>query len=107
MSQIAILGAGVMGETMLSGLIRASRRPDGLLVGKRRRARAAELRDRYGGDAVGNLEAAQKADTLALVVKPQDMARLLDEIAPVVRPGQLVVSLAAGQADGENCSPPW
>jgi pyrroline-5-carboxylate reductase len=29
-------------------------------------------------------------------VKPQDMAALLDEIAPAVKPGQLVVSLAAG-----------
>jgi pyrroline-5-carboxylate reductase len=30
------------------------------------------------------------------VVKPQDMSTVLDEIAPAVRPGQLVVSLAAG-----------
>lgn len=93
---VAILGAGVMGETLLSGLIRAGRRPDDLLVGERRTERATELRERYGVDTVGNLEAAQKADTLMLVVKPQDMDDLLHEIAPVVQPGQLVVSLAAG-----------
>jgi pyrroline-5-carboxylate reductase len=45
---------------------------------------------------VSNIEAASKADTLMLVVKPQDMPDLLDEIAPVVRRGQLVISLAAG-----------
>ena len=45
---------------------------------------------------IGNLEAAEKADTIALVVKPQDMGDVLDEIAPVLRPGQLLVSLAAG-----------
>ena len=45
---------------------------------------------------VGNVEAAAKADTVAIVVKPQDMADLLDEIAPSLRAGQLVVSLAAG-----------
>ena len=28
MSQVAIIGAGVMGETLLSGLIRAGRRVD-------------------------------------------------------------------------------
>src|SRR5207248_4743531 len=39
---------------------------------------------------------AAKADTLVLVVKPQDMEDLLAEIAPTVRAGQLVVSLAAG-----------
>jgi pyrroline-5-carboxylate reductase len=35
-----------------------------------------------------------------LVVKPQDMADVLAEIAPLVRPGQLVVSLAAGITTG-------
>ena len=94
--QVAILGAGVMGETLLSGLIRAGRRVDDLLVGEKRRERADELTERYGVTVIGNVEAAQKADTLALVVKPQDMSDLLVEIAPHVRPGQLVVSLAAG-----------
>jgi pyrroline-5-carboxylate reductase len=96
MAQTAILGAGVMGETLLSGLVRAGRRVDNLLVGEKRAERARELEDRYGVAVVSNAEAARKADTLALVVKPQDMADLLDEIAGELRPGQLVVSLAAG-----------
>ena len=92
----AILGAGVMGETLLSGLVRAGRRVDHLLVGEKRAERARELEERYGVSVVSNVEAARKADTLALVVKPQDMGDLLDEIAPQLRRGQLVVSLAAG-----------
>jgi pyrroline-5-carboxylate reductase len=96
MPQTAILGAGVMGETLLSGLVRAGRRVDDLLVGEKRPDRARELEERYGVTVVSNLEATRKADTLALVVKPQDMGDLLDEIAPELRPGQLVVSLAAG-----------
>jgi pyrroline-5-carboxylate reductase len=40
--------------------------------------------------------AAKAADTLVLAVKPQDMGRLLDEIAPVVAPDTLVISVAAG-----------
>jgi pyrroline-5-carboxylate reductase len=96
MPQLAIIGAGVMGETLLSGLIRAGRPVDDLMVGEKRPERAQELEERYGVTVVSNVEAAQKADTLALVVKPQDMADLLKEIAPAVRPGQLVVSLAAG-----------
>ena len=96
MKQTAILGAGVMGETLLSGLVRAGRRVDQLLVGEKRSERAHELEERYGVAVVGNLEAAEKADTVALVVKPQDMADLLDEIGPALRPGQLLVSLAAG-----------
>jgi pyrroline-5-carboxylate reductase len=96
MPQVAILGAGVMGETLLSGLVRAGRNVGDLLVGEKRPERASELEERYGVAVVGNAEAAKSADTLALVVKPQDMEDLLAEIAPVVRPGQLVVSLAAG-----------
>lgn len=96
----AILGAGVMGETLLSGLVRAGRRVDDLLVGEKRGERARELQERYGVAVVSNVEAASKADTLAIVVKPQDMPDLLDEIAPVLVPGQLVVSLAAGITTG-------
>jgi pyrroline-5-carboxylate reductase len=93
---VAILGAGVMGETLLSGLLRAGRPADSLLVGEKRRERATELNERYGVEVVPNRDAARKADTVVVVVKPQDMGELLSEIAPELRAGQLVVSLAAG-----------
>jgi pyrroline-5-carboxylate reductase len=93
---VAVVGAGVMGETLLSGLIRAGRQPSTLLVGEKRPERAAELEQRYAVEVVDNAEAARRADTLALVVKPQDMSDLLHELSPHVRPGQVVVSLAAG-----------
>lgn len=92
----AIIGAGVMGETLLSGLVRAGRRVDQLMVGEKRAERARELEERYGVAVVSNREAAAKADTVALVVKPQDMGDVLEEIAPDLRAGQLLVSLAAG-----------
>lgn len=92
----AIIGAGVMGEALLSGLVRAGRRVDDLLVGEKRPERAAELEERYGVAVAGNVEVTEKAETVCLVVKPQDMGDVLEEIAPVVRRGQLVVSLAAG-----------
>jgi len=93
---VAVIGAGVMGETLLSGLIRSGRLPADLLVGEKRPDRGHELQERYGVEVVSNTEAAKRADTVVLVVKPQDMADVLDELAPVVRAGQLVVSLAAG-----------
>src|SRR4051794_41805947 len=92
---VAIIGAGVMGETLLSGLVRAGRHTDDLLVGEKRRDRAAELEERDGVAVVSNVEAARKADTLALVVKPQDMAGLPAELSPGGRAGPLGVSLAA------------
>ncbi|HYN30132.1 MAG TPA: pyrroline-5-carboxylate reductase [Dermatophilaceae bacterium] len=96
MATVAIFGAGVMGETLLSGLLRAGRPAEQLLVTERRADRAAELAERYGVRVLGNADAADAADTLVLVVKPQDMAVLLDEVAPHVTADDLVVSLAAG-----------
>ncbi len=96
MHVIAVLGAGVMGEALLSGLIRAGRRVDDLLIAEKRADRADELRQRYGVEVVAPIEAAQRADTLLLVVKPQDMAGLLDTISGEIQPHALVVSLAAG-----------
>ena len=93
---VAIIGAGVMGETLLSGLIRSGRPAAELLVGEKRPERAAELRERYSVAVLANEEATQAADTVVLVVKPQDMADVLAEIGPHLRPGQLLVSLAAG-----------
>jgi pyrroline-5-carboxylate reductase len=93
---VAILGAGVMGETLLSGLLRAGHPVGSLLVAEKRSERAAELTERYGVEVVDNVEAARRAETVAVVVKPQDMGDLLKEVAPELRPGQLVVSLAAG-----------
>ncbi len=94
--QIAILGAGVMGETLLSGLLRAGWPAADVTITERRPARAAELAEKYGVAVMDNHEAAAKADTVVLVVKPQDMAALLGEVAPVLGPEALVVSMAAG-----------
>ncbi|HEY6934798.1 MAG TPA: pyrroline-5-carboxylate reductase [Marmoricola sp.] len=93
---VAIIGAGVMGETLLSGLVRSGRPAAELLVVERRPERAAELRERYGVAVVSDEEATKSADTVTLVVKPQDMAEVLAQISPYLRPGQLLVSLAAG-----------
>jgi pyrroline-5-carboxylate reductase len=96
MGLVAIFGAGVMGETLLSGLIRAGRPVDQILVTERRPDKVEELKAKYGVAVVSNIEAAAVADTLVFVVKPQDMGALCDEIAEHVRPGAMVVSLAAG-----------
>lgn len=92
----AILGAGVMGETLLSGLLRAGRPAADVVITERRPDRAAELAVRYGVEVLGNAEAAAAADTVVLVVKPQDIGALLAEIKDSVGPDTLVVCIAAG-----------
>jgi pyrroline-5-carboxylate reductase len=97
---VAVLGTGKIGEALLSGMIRAGWRPENLLVTTRTPERAAQLRDRYGVEHVTNPEAAKRADTLILAVKPQDMGKLLDELAPHTTTDRLVISAAAGITTG-------
>ncbi|HET8640840.1 MAG TPA: pyrroline-5-carboxylate reductase [Pseudonocardiaceae bacterium] len=96
MTTIAVLGAGMIGEALLSGLLSAGRSPDDLLFTERYPERAAELTKRYGVRAVTTAAAAGEADVLVVAVKPQDIEPLLDELAPVLKPDTLVVSLCAG-----------
>jgi pyrroline-5-carboxylate reductase len=93
---IAILGAGKMGEALLAGLLRAGRPVDEVAAVVRRPARAEELRSVHGVAVLSVAEAAKQADTLVIAVKPQDMGRMLDEMAGLVTPAQLVISIAAG-----------
>ena len=93
---IAIIGTGKMGEALLSGLLRAGQPPSAVIAAVRREDRGEELSARYGTQVTDAASAAKAADTLVLAVKPQDMGRLLDEIAPAVPPGRLVISVAAG-----------
>ena len=95
--RVALLGAGVMGEALLSGLLRSGHASAAdVRVAERRPARAAELEQRYGVTVTDPLEAVAGAETVLLVVKPQDMGALLAEVGPAVPSAALVVSVAAG-----------
>jgi pyrroline-5-carboxylate reductase len=94
---IAILGAGQMGEALISGLLRAGVvSPAELVAAARRSDRAQQLRAAYGIDVVSAAVAAERAQTLVITVKPQDMRTLLTEVSPAVTPAKLVISVAAG-----------
>lgn len=96
MDTLAIFGAGKLGEALLSGLRRAGRTPEEIVVVERSAERAEYLRREYGVRAAPVPEAVAHAHTLIVAVKPQDVGGLLDELAPLVNPEQLVVSVAAG-----------
>src|SRR5260370_21441528 len=93
---IAILGAGKMGEALLSGMLRAGIAPSRVIAAVRREERAVALADSYGIEVMSAEAATGVADTLVITVKPQDMPTLLDEVASNVKAAQLVISVAAG-----------
>lgn len=96
MGVVAVLGAGKIGEALLTGLLAAGRTPDDLVFTERHPERAAELSARHGVAALDVAAAAQRAEVIVVAVKPQDIAPVLADLASVLRPGTLVVSLCAG-----------
>ena len=96
MHTIAVIGAGKIGETLLSGLLRSGWPAERLLATSRRPERADELRTRYGIRVVGNDVAVVDADVLAIAVKPQDAAALMADLGPRVPAEKLVITLCAG-----------
>ncbi|MBE5055988.1 pyrroline-5-carboxylate reductase [Pseudoflavonifractor sp. DSM 107456] len=96
MKQAAFLGTGNMG----GALVRAACRSVGaeeVILSNRTRAKAQALADETGCSvAEDNRVAAESARYLFLGVKPHMVRQLLEEIAPVLTRGQVLVSMAAG-----------
>lgn len=95
---LAFIGSGTMAEAMIKGLVR-----EGLIDAQRmiaagpRAARGEELAERYGvKHTTDNCAAVQDRDVVILAVKPQVMPGVLAELQGAVRPGALVLSVAAG-----------
>jgi pyrroline-5-carboxylate reductase len=95
-TRVAVLGAGMLGESLLSGLIASGRPAGDMVISERHEPRAAQLVETYGVTAASSSDAVTGADVVFLAVKPQDMGALLTEIAGAVTADQLVVSMAAG-----------
>lgn len=95
-TRIAIIGVGNMGEAVLAGLVKAGHDPADIVAGVRRPERGAELEREYAVAHAPAAEAAARADVVILGVKPYDVVGILAAVADRLRPGTLVVSLAAG-----------
>uniref|UniRef100_UPI004049A35D pyrroline-5-carboxylate reductase n=1 Tax=Candidatus Planktophila sp. TaxID=2175601 RepID=UPI004049A35D len=95
--QVAVIGAGVMGEALISALITYGISPSAITISEKREERALELVDRYKVTKATLSENIAKCDIILLVVKPQDMAAVLQELKSDIRPGCLVISFVAGK----------
>jgi pyrroline-5-carboxylate reductase len=95
--KIAILGAGRIGESLISGLLSSEwRKPEEIHATARRAERAEELRERYGVSAtLSNAEAAADAALVVISVKPQDVDVLLGEVGGMLEPDQTLLTIAA------------
>ena len=85
MHTVAVVGAGKIGEVLLSGLVRAGWPVDRLIATTRRPDRGRELTERYGVRVLPNEAAAVEADVLAVAVKPQDAEALMVDLGQIGR----------------------
>jgi pyrroline-5-carboxylate reductase len=92
--RIAVIGGGVMGETLVNGFLRFVDPAPQIVVAEARPERAAELARTL--DVRPAVHAARGADVVVLAVKPADVAGVAEEIASHVAPGTIVLSIAAG-----------
>ena len=95
MTKIAVMGAGRLGEALLSGMLRAGLRAEDAAVIVRRPERGDELARQYGVAVKSATEATAFADVLLIAVKPQDIAVAVSELAVADRL-PLIVSAVAG-----------
>lgn len=93
---IAILGAGVMGSTLVSALLRSGRDAADIVISDKLQARTEQVAAQYGIRGQTQVQALDGADIVVLAVKPQDMTALLAECGEFIGADALVLSIAAG-----------
>ena len=96
-SKVAVIGAGVMGEALIAALISSGVKPDLITISEKREDRAQELISKYSIKAASLASNVSDADALLLVVKPQDMKAVLEEVKGTINPKALVITFAAGK----------
>ena len=95
--QVGLIGVGIMGEALISGLI-SSRFPKAQIVFTEKRVdRAREISSKYGAREVELAELAKTSDVILLVVKPQDLEQLLTSLGSGLNKSAVLVSFAAGK----------
>jgi pyrroline-5-carboxylate reductase len=96
-SQVAVVGAGIMGEALIAALISSGVNPELITISEKRVDRSAELIAKYSIRQAPLATNVAAADALLLVVKPQDMAAVLGEIKGSINPSAVVITFAAGK----------
>jgi len=96
--KIALIGAGKMGEAMISGLLKSGQyKPQDIQIFEIVESRSKYINQTYSVKCVDNARnAASFADITIIAVKPGDVKKALEQIGPAMKPGKIVVSIAAG-----------
>lgn len=99
---ISFIGSGVMGEAMISGLLKQQLvAPENITASDPRIERGKELAQRYQIRTTSdNVAAVRQAQVVVLSVKPQTLPQVLPPLRGRIRPEALVLSIVAGASTG-------
>jgi pyrroline-5-carboxylate reductase len=98
MPKVALIGAGKMGEGIIAGLLKSGAySPDQIKAYEILEDRVKYMTKTYKIECLADAKKAVAfADISIIAVKPADVGKVLQEIAPVMKTGKLLVSIAAG-----------
>ncbi len=99
---IGFIGAGNMASAIIGGMLDSRFQASNIWASAPDDAQLQALRDKFGVSVTSdNRHCARQADVVVLAVKPQVMADVCRDIAPVVQNTRpLMVSIAAGLSSG-------
>ena len=97
MAKIGFIGMGNMGSAILNGLLRVYKPEDLLFTAAHKEKMEAVTAKTGVVHAASNAECAKQSEYVILAVKPQYFETVFEEIRPVLKEDQIVISLAPGQ----------
>jgi len=97
-AKVAIIGAGKMGEGIIAGLLKSDvYSPQDIKAYEILENRCKYITQTYKVECLSDVKkAAAFGDICLIAVKPGEVAKVLEQIEPAMKPGKLLVSIAAG-----------
>lgn len=94
---IAIIGVGKMGSTLIDSLLRNQVVNANQIFGTTSHLdRANEVKEKFSiNTGTDNLQAVSQSDIIILAVKPQMIPQVLEQIIPALNKNKLIISIAA------------
>lgn len=97
MSKITIIGSGNIGFSLAKGLVKSNiYKAEDIVLTRRTLASLSEEEALGFGVSSDNPTAIQGAEIIVLAVLPQQIKKVMEDIAPTVQPNQIIVSVASG-----------
>jgi len=95
--KITIIGGGNLGSAIAHGLIKSKMiQPSAITVTRRKLNLLEDLKVQGVTITNDNIEASRNADIIILAIKPYQVLSIIEEIKPILKSNQILISLVAG-----------